>query len=85
MSDPLNPSERTENAFPGALCGAESRGQGDGMPVWGGNFAFRQGGSRISSMQKAKVIAKQPPMPPTDKVAGDSSIGVRTARQWGEI
>ena len=26
-------------------------------------------------MQRAKVIAKQPPMPPAKKAAGDSSIG----------
>ena len=41
----------------------------------GGNLTFRRGGGRISFMQKAKVIAKQPPMPPADKAAAGSSIG----------
>ena len=50
----------------------------DGFPLgsaWGGNFHFRRGGGRISLMQRAKIIAKQPSMPPANKAAGDSSIG----------
>ena len=40
-----------------------------------GNFIFWRGGGRIPLMQKAKIIAKQPPMPSADEVAAGSSIG----------
>ena len=38
------------------------------------SFSSMEGG-RILLMQKAKVIAKQPPMPPADEAAAGSSIG----------
>ena len=40
----------------------------------GGNFAFQRGRGKISLMQRAKVIMKQPPMLPVNMAAGGSSI-----------
>ena len=50
----------------------------------GGNLTFQRGEGRISFMQKAKVIAKQPPMPPADKAAVGSSIGFGRRGYGGE-
>ena len=50
----------------------------------GKNLTFRRGGGRILLMQKAKVIAKQPPMPPADEAAAGSSIGFGRRGDGGE-
>ena len=50
----------------------------------GGNFTFRRGGGIILFMQKAKVIAKQPPMPPADEAVAGSSIGFGRRGDGGE-
>ena len=65
MGGALSSSPRPEGAATTVL----------GADVQGGNFAFQRGVGKISLMQKVKVIAKQPPMPPAKKAAGDSFIG----------
>ena len=65
-----------KNAFPVALYGAESGGAERRHVGFGAEISLsgREEG-RISLMQRAQVIVKQPPMPPAKKAAGDSSIG----------
>ena len=47
-------------------------------------FISGREGGRISLMQREKVIAKQPSMPPAIKAAGDSSIGFGQQGSGGE-
>ena len=51
---------------------------------WGGNFAFQPGGGKIPLMQRAKVNAKQPPIPSVIKAAGGSFIGFGRRGSGGE-
>ena len=64
--------------------GNSAKGNVQAPSIIGRNFIFRRGGGRILLMQKAKVIAKQSPMPPADEAAAGSSIGFGRRGDGGE-